>query len=209
MDENTTKENQNTGKYHHLNRVALVLVVLGLLVFVLLRKDNTPAPEPNQLKLVDAVKKDDLFFARNATNPFTGLMIDDYKTGAIKSKTFISDGLLHGLSQAWHTNGQLQVTEYFDKGISDGLRTKWREDGSKLSEGTIVQGEFQGVFRKWHPNGQLSQEINMVDGKAHGVSRSWYESGALKSKVVMENGDVKEQEFFKDEDADQSKKESL
>ena len=42
----------------------------------------------------------------------------------------------------------------------------------------------------------------MVDGKAHGVSRSWYESGALKSEVVMENGDVKEQEFFKDEGAD-------
>lgn len=199
MEHNTTPENQNAGKYHNLRPVALLFVVLGLLAFVLVKKDNTPSQEPSQLKLLDAVKKDGLFFSRNDSQPFTGLLLDDYKTGVLKSRTSIKDGELHGLSEAWHANGQLQVTEFFEKGVSHGLRTKWNEDGTKLSEGTIVQGEFQGLFRKWHPNGQLSQEINMVDGKAHGISRSWYESGALKSKVVMENGDVKEQEFFEDE----------
>lgn len=177
------------------------LVSLGLLVFFLNRGGDDPLPPPLELSLVDAIRKDGVFFAPNEEAPFTGLVVEQFDSGQLKSRTSVRNGLLHGVSEGWHANGQLQVQEYFREGVSHGKRSKWLDDGSRLSEGDIVDGAFNGTFRKWFPNGQLSQEILMKDGKADGLSRAWFENGSLKSRVTMEMGEIREQEFFDETEA--------
>jgi antitoxin component YwqK of YwqJK toxin-antitoxin module len=132
------------------------------------------------------------------TNGFTGFLLDTYDDGARKSLSAVSNGLLHGRSMGWHTNGQQQVEEYFVAGTSHGVRTKWHANGQKLSEVNIVNGKLQGVFRSWHENGERAEEVELANGQAEGLSRSYFPSGFLKSQVTLRNGKVVEQKFWKD-----------
>ncbi len=141
-----------------------------------------------ELSLTNAVQKNGRFFASDGVVPFSGILVDYYPSGALRSRTSIQEGRIDGLSRGFYENGQLQIEERFRAGVSHGLRTKWRADGSKLSAGKIVNGVFDGKFVKWHPNGTISQEISMKEGQAHGVSKSWDEEGGLLSEVSMTQG---------------------
>ncbi len=50
----------------------------------------------------------------------------------------VEEGLLHGVSDGHHPNGQLQVREHSEKNISHGLRTKWFESGLTDSFGVMM-----------------------------------------------------------------------
>ena len=133
---------------------------------------------------------------------FNGLMLEHSADGLLRSRSAVTNGLLHGLSEGWHTNGQLQVTEYFKAGVSHGLRTKWHLNGVKLSEGDIVDGKFHGTFRRWYDTGFLADQVEFAEGQPHGVSLAWYPSGSLKSRVKMHQGKVLEQNFWPDGEKD-------
>ena len=138
------------------------------------------------------------WYAPGDTNGFTGFLLDTYDDGALKSRSAVSNGLLHGLSQGWHTNGQQQVEEHFVAGTSYGLRTKWHPNGQKLSEVNVVSGKLQGPFRSWHENGEPAEEVELKDGQPDGLSKAYFPSGFLKSQVTLRNGKVADQQFYKD-----------
>jgi antitoxin component YwqK of YwqJK toxin-antitoxin module len=137
----------------------------------------------------------------NETNAFSGLMIERYPGGALQSRSALREGLLHGTSEGWFTNGVLQVREHFTNGVSHGLRAKFYPDGRKLSECPVVAGKIDGTFRRWHPNGLLAEEIAMHNNQPHGQSRSFHADGSLKACAVADNGKVTEQHFFPAKDA--------
>ena len=142
------------------------------------------------------------FVLGGTSNHFTGLAVEIYKsTGKLKSRTVISNGFLHGLSEGWFTNGQIQVTEYFTNGVSHGRRTKWYSDGATQSVANITAGKLEGEFLRWHTNGQLSQRVLLSNGVAHGASEAWFPNGHRKARAVMDQGKIVEQEFFEDPDA--------
>ena len=186
-------------------RTKLALPLLAVLVLLIaafyIGSTRNPEQAPNEptiLKLSDIRKENDLIYAPDETGPFTGVVVEYYEDGTLKSQTEVSEGKLQGLSEGWHENGQLQVKESFEQGVAHGLRQKWRPDGSKESEGTIQNGQFEGTFRKWHPNGQLAEEMQMTQGVAHGEAKSWHENGSLKATVTLDHGKVIKQEFFEE-----------
>ena len=132
------------------------------------------------------------------SNSFSGFMVEQYPDGRHLSRSAITNGLLHGFSQGWYTNGQLQVTEQFKEGVSHGLRTKWYSSGAKQSEANIVDGKLNGPFRKWHENGTLSEELEFAAGQPEGISLAYFPSSYLKARVVTKQGKLVEQEFWKD-----------
>jgi antitoxin component YwqK of YwqJK toxin-antitoxin module len=124
--------------------------------------------------------------------------IERYPDGRIKSRSAVSNGVLEGLSEGWHTNGVKQVEEYFHAGVSHGRRVKWYESGRKCSEAAIVNGKIEGVFRRWHENGVLAEEIPMANNRPEGLSRAYYPSGCLKAEATLRDGKVVAQQFWKD-----------
>lgn len=132
------------------------------------------------------------------SNSFSGFMVEQDPDGRLLSRSAITNGLLHGLSQGWYTNGQLQVTEQFKEGVSHGLRTKWYPSGAKLSEAKIVDGKLNDAFRKWHDNGTLSEQVEFVGGQPEGLSLAYFPSSYLKARVLMKAGKPVEQQFWKD-----------
>jgi len=124
------------------------------------------------------------------TNAFTGLMVEFYPDGTLQSRSAVSNGLLHGVSEGWHTNGVLAITEVFVSGKSHGTRTKWDASSNRIAETTISAGQIQGSHREWYTNGQPALEMSMVDGKAQGLARKWNPDASIAGQWVLSNGVV-------------------
>src|SRR5437868_6923684 len=183
-------------------RRAYLIILLGLIVggvlFLMGRQPpRSPAPIPEVHRKKLEMRADHWYLPGQNTG-FTGLLLDTYENEALKSRSAVSNGLLHGLSQGWHTNGQQQVEEHFVAGISHGLRTKWHANGQKLSEVEIVNGKLQGTFRSWNENGERAEEVELKNGQPDGISKSYFPSGFLKAQVTLRNGTVVTQQFWKD-----------
>jgi len=174
------------------------LGLLGGVVFVATRHRSVPPAPPAQAHRKQLEFRDGRWYAPGQTNGFNGLLFETYDNGAMKSRSAVSNGWLQGLSQGWHTNGQLQVEEYFVAGLSHGRRTKWYANGAKMSEATIVEGKLHGTFRRWHENGAPAETMEMRQGQPEGLSCAYYPSGFLKAQARLHDGKLVEQRFWQD-----------
>lgn len=186
-----------------LAAVVLLAAVVGLVAFLINRPPTKPTrveapPGPVEMSRTNLVLDEGRLRASGGATPFTGFMVEHHANGTLRSRSAISNGVLHGVSQGWFTNGQMQVSENFKEGVSEGIRTKWYADGVKQSEAGIMDGKIHGTFRKWHPNGVLAEQAEFVADKPEGTSTAWYPSGYLKARVVMKDGKPAEQTFWKD-----------
>ncbi len=174
------------------------LTILSAVIFLPPFRTSRALPEVAASELT---LRDGRSYRQNETLPFTGIMTETYSNGSVKSRSVLSNGVLHGVSEGWYTNGTLQVREHFQKGISHGIRTKWFANGSKMSEAAVENGKIQGLFRRWHENGQLAEEIQMTNNVPDGISRAFYPSGALEAQARLEKGKVIDQRFWKEGEA--------
>ena len=183
--------------------VVLFAIVVSLVAFLI----NRPAGKvpraaiPTgsvELARTNLVLEDGRLRPAGMTNPFTGFMVEHFSTGSLRSRSAVSNGLLHGVSEGWFTNAQLQVSEHFKEGVSHGLRTKWYSNGTKQSEAGIADGKLHGTFRQWHENGMLSEQVEFIADRPEGLSVAYYPSGFLKARVTMRDGKPTEQTFWKD-----------
>lgn len=148
-----------------------------------------PPPPPPALAIrADLVLRDGVLFKRDTTQPFTGLLVEEWKPGVRRTEVAIADGRAHGLSRGWYENGHLEVEETFVHGVSHGTRTRWYDDGVKKSQVEIREGRLTGVFREWHPNGRLARETPLVDGVPHGEVRGWDTKGKLAGTAQVDHG---------------------
>ncbi len=178
--------------------LALIIAILliGISVFLAFSRARTTSPlatPRSQLML-----REGSWYRVGESTPFSGVMFETYPSGGRKSRAELAYGRLEGLSEGWYTNGQRQVLEHFHAGVSHGLRTKWHPNGRKLSEVQIVEGKLEGTFRRWNQDGTLYEEIQMANGKAEGISRAYYPSGFLRTEARLHDGEVVNQEFWKD-----------
>jgi hypothetical protein len=140
-------------------------------------------------------------FRHGQSNAFSGIMIESYPHGSLRSRSQISNGILHGTVEGWYTNGQLEVRESFVNGMSHGTRTKWYPNGTQLSLAMISEGKIQGTFQRWHENGTLAERIEMRDGNADGLSQAYYPSGYLKAQARLVDGKPMTQRSWADGEA--------
>jgi antitoxin component YwqK of YwqJK toxin-antitoxin module len=177
--------------------VMLAMAVLAGVV-VLVGRSRKPVTPPRAERLVSELVRQDGGLADPATGRlFTGWLLDRYPDGALRSKSWLSNGVLQGLSEGWYPNGVQEIREHFVAGKSQGSVTRWREDGTMLSEGIAVDGRLEGIFRRWHSNGQLAEEATLRLGVPEGVSRAWYPDGSLRAEVQLDGGTVVRQQFWK------------
>jgi len=182
--------------------IGSVLFLAALATFLVRReparqdRGAVTSPAPPERARTNLTLIEGRLFEPGRTNPFQGWILDHYPDGTLLSRSEVSNGVLHGLSQGWHTNGTLQIEEHFKNGKSDGLRRKYHANGSLLSEAAIQDARIVGVFRRWYENGQLAEEITMSNGTPHGESRSWYPDGRAKARALVEDGKVTEHESW-------------
>lgn len=184
------------------SKLVAALVVLSVLSALIVWFRQPPTREisvpPQDTPRRDLVINDGRWYRAGETNAFNGWMVDLYPEGARLSRSQISNGLLNGVSEVWHTNGVMQVREHFKDGISSGLREKWHENGARQSQAIIVDGKVTGTFESWYDNGQLSEQIEMKSGQPDGVAWAYYPSGFLKAETTVREGQVLDRKSWKD-----------
>jgi len=158
----------------------------------------TPSAEVAEVPRAQLEIRSNRLHQIGVANTFNGWMVERYPDGALRSRSAVTNGLLHGLSQGWHTNGQLQVSEYFVAGTAHGVRSKWYPSGAKLSEATIAEGKLNGPFRRWHENGAPSEQIEFTNDQPDGICLAWFPSGSLKTRVLTQSGQLIKQQSWKD-----------
>jgi hypothetical protein len=129
---------------------------------------------------------------------FSGWVTDHYTNGAVRLRTGVAEGRLHGVSEGWHENGALELREHFEKGVPHGTRATWHANGQKRSEGQLVMGRQQGMYRQWDEEGRLMAEAEFAAGKPHGLSRAWHPSGCLKAEALMRHGEIEVRHVYPD-----------
>ena len=139
-----------------------------------------------------------LLYRVGGQQPYSGMMIEYYTNHVLKSRSWILEGRLDGISIGWYPDGQLEIQEQFKAGVSDGLRMKWYPNGVKMSEANIKSGKLDGIFKQWHENGSPAAIVEMRGGNPSGHSVAYYPDGFLKTKALVENGKVLTQKFWKD-----------
>lgn len=161
-------------------------------------KTPVPAKEWPVVRTSEVELKEGRLMRKGTAEIFSGWLTESYRSGGLRSRSFVSNGVLEGLSEGWHTNGVLQVSEHFVGGRSEGTVTKWDADGHRASEATTRAGLMEGRFQRWHTNGTLAEEMEMRQGQPHGLARSWYPSGSLKAEARLEDGNVVSQRYWDD-----------
>ena len=183
--------------------IIFLLVLTGLVTFFLRRSNSSTRSSeavsiPLELSRTNLVLEAGHWKQPGSTTFFSGVMVEHYPNGMLRSRSVFSNGLVHGLSEGWYTNAQLQVAEFFREGVSHGLRTKWYPSGAKQSEAQVADGKLNGRFQKWHENGVLSEQVNFADGQPEGPSLAYFPSGNLKARVTMKDNKPTAQEFWND-----------
>ena len=182
----------------------ILLAAPALTLFLLLPRHKEAKGSLTEVRRETLVFRDGRLYQTNQSSPFSGLLVEYYETGELKSRSVISNGVLHGISEGWHTNGVLEVRENFTNGVSHGVREKWYDSGKKLSEASIVAGKLDGPFRRWYENGHIAQQMEMKQGKPDGVARSYFPSGFLQTEARLDHGKVIETKSWKDGDRKES-----
>ena len=190
----------NTSRRRGIFFMVVLVAILNGVIFLAARHRPLPTTPLAEVHRKNLELRAGSWYAPGQTNGFTGFLFDTYDDGAMKSRSAVSNGWLHGLSQGWHTNGQQQVEEHFVAGTSHGLRTKWHPNGQRLSEVSIVSGKLQGTFRSWHENGERAEEVELKDGQPDGLSKAYFPSGFSKSQVTLRDGKVVDKKFWRDGD---------
>lgn len=165
----------------HPGSLALVSVVVCLAL--LLWRPEDVADQDRILSLSSLTRTNGVFYVEGEAHPFNGVALESYRSGGRKAVTEIQNGVAHGLSEGFYTNGVLQIREMYQHGVLHGERSKFWSNGNLKSQGRAVDGAWEGVFRKWHESGGLAQELTMKRGAIHGWVRAWDASGALLSET--------------------------
>lgn len=165
-----------------------------------LAEAETEKPAPVSVARLRLENRGGRFYRPGARVPFTGWVLDHFSTGALKLRSAVADGRLHGESEGWFADGVHEVREQFERGLPHGTRKTWHPNGLKRSEGQLVAGKQQGLFRQWHEDGTLAAAAEFEAGKPHGLSRAWYSSGCLKAEVLMNHGEIQARHVYPDGD---------
>ena len=206
MPEPRQTQTRRTNTWRVISLLALAGAMTTLLLWTPAPKApvQSPALAPLATSRTNLVLVTGRLCLSGETNAFTGIMIEHSPDGLLRSRSAVTNGLLHGTSEGWHTNGQLQVTEHFKEGVSHGLRTKWHADGTKLSTAMIAVGQLHGSFRRWHENGVPSEEVEFQQGQPDGLAKAYFPSSFLKSKTTLQSGKIVEQKFWNDGEFNES-----
>ena len=173
------------------------LILLVLLAMAIVRVGRHGEPDVAEHTVDQVTRRDGKLCDKTDGQPVTGWLVERTVDASLKSKSWLSNGILNGISEGWYTNGAMQVREYFIGGVANGPVTRWNEDGSKRSEGTAHDGKLEGVFRGWHPSGQLAEEVTFHDGTPDGISRAWHPDGSLKAEVRHSKGTIVARHYWK------------
>ena len=127
---------------------------------------------------------------------------DDYWNVRFAEYETQGEHLRHGPSQAWHSNGQLQLSGKYDYDKRVGHFVYWHPNGQKAAEGEFANDVEVGTWVWWHENGQKAAIGQYDAGSLVGRWRWWNENGRLTKQTDYDRGSAVAAEEEEDDRVD-------
>lgn len=128
------------------------------------------------------------------SSPVTIESADDWWNARFIVLSPIGKDVKHGISTAYHENGQKKSQGQYQNNLPEGKFVWWYATGQKSMEGSFQSGKANGSWAWWHPNGQKSIKGEYKDGAPVGKWFWWKEDGR-----VAQNADVSDGERLVDD----------
>jgi len=162
----------------------LVVLVVVAFIFALSCSESGREIKAEQLQK----RGDDLYYAVNEENPYSGKVVELYESGQKKNEGTFKNGKLHGLTTTWDSHGQKKSEVSFQNGVQSGPYRTWYDNGQQEKEGAYKDGKEDGKWVFWYDNGQKQRECNYQDGVLDGRWVSWYEKGKQEKEGAYKDG---------------------
>ncbi len=107
---------------------------------------------------------DGLYYAINEEKPYSGKVVEFYKSGQKRMELTFKNGKLHGLSTRWVSNGQKKSEIGYRNAEQTGPYRTWYKNGQQEKEGAYKAGKEDGPWVFWYLNGQKQRECAYKDG---------------------------------------------
>lgn len=141
-------------------------------------------------KLISAFKEDKFVIH----HPNHGQVTRIYENGT-KEITHYREGVEHGQSNGWHSNGRPSMVGSYVNGALDGLYRDWYDNGVPAQKYTVVSGRIHGVYLSWHRNGQMDHKSWCKHGEPHGLHFTWHDNGQIHHARHYFNGRIYGMEY--------------
>ncbi len=126
-------------------------------------------------------------------NKKTGLWIEYYCSGTIRSKVTFVNGRPNGPVLLYHENGKISEEGTWRNNRWIGNYRLFYDNGQVQHEFEFSEaGRREGKQKYFYENGQLAVEGNFENGRESGLIREYYENGDLKAEKNYNNGAVDE-----------------
>jgi antitoxin component YwqK of YwqJK toxin-antitoxin module len=125
---------------------------------------------------------------RYDSQPFSGVLVENFPNGQVKSKTEYRQGKKHGAEWMWYEDGKLYWERSYENGEKHGAHRGWWPNGRQKFLYRFENGTYEGEVLEWYDNGQLFRRLHYVKGEEAGEQKAWRENGKLYVNYVMKNG---------------------
>ncbi len=121
-------------------------------------------------------------------SPYTGEIKESYPDGSPKSRSQWANGQRHGISYAWHANGQLSERRPYNENRKHGQHLGWYSDGTPKFVLNFKRGVYHGRCQEWYSDGSPYLDCNYVEGQELGSQQSWQRDGSINANYVVKDG---------------------
>ena len=162
--------------------MAVLLLVAAIAGYFLL-------PKSSRISMADITLRDGVAYELKTNRPVSGIVTFDYSDqwGWYGTTEYL-DGLQHGLSQTWYSNGTLKTEAYYVDNKAHGVFRNYYDNGTQEREAVYAHDQLDGLQRRWNDNGQLLEEEGYQNGKRFGWTRKYYPNGERRFEARYYNG---------------------
>ena len=107
----------------------------------------------------------------------------EYQQDATRLQAALTDGLLCGEMQI-EEHGRRLMAMHYQQGILHGVTESWHPNGQLAMHQEYHHGRLQGVARYFSEEGVLIREEHWREGQLHGECRCFYPSGQMQMRTV-------------------------
>lgn len=119
---------------------------------------------------------------------FTGVIHYKEADGRLISEQNYQEGVLHGPSIGYFSNGEIACRSFFVNGCRQGKSLYFYRSGYLYALKSYLEGRREGTHDYFYENGCLKSSSLYADDKLNGEFSQYFSSGVLKRKICFVNG---------------------
>lgn len=168
-------------------RIKAMWQTIWIIITCMLSVPENPSGPKVIFEQTPELQPDGRYLCLNGTR-FSGIILEEYPDGCLKSSTHYLGGLKDGREEKWYRSGMIASQRFFKNGKKTGIHEAWWENGQPKFRRKFKNGLNEGTAFSWYMTGKPYQKNTYHAGQEEGTQQRWDEEGKLMANYVVRNG---------------------